>query len=165
MFPAALIRVVIDAVSGKTVGDIPGQKENHGVAIVPKLNRGFITDGAGEGSITIFDLKTNAILGVIKAQPDADGIIYDAGTDRILVSAGDSNALITFKPDIDPKSGKIETPIQLGGAPEFLAADGTGRVFVNLEDKSTVAVVDLKTRNGDRSLACAARRLTGWNGH
>lgn len=138
--------LVIDAVSGKTVGDIPGQKENHGVAIVPKLNRGFITDGAGEGSITVFDLKTNAILGVIKAQPDADGIIYDAGTDRILVSAGDSNTLITFKPEIDPKSGKIETPIQLGGAPEFLAADGTGKVYVNLENKDVVAVVDLKSR-------------------
>jgi len=107
--PRSTHTLVIDAVSGKTVGDIPGQKENHGVAIVPKLNRGFITDGAGEGSITIFDLKTNAILGVIKAQPDADGIIYDEGADRILVSAGDSNTLITFKPEIDPKSGKIES--------------------------------------------------------
>jgi len=58
--PRSTHTLVIDAVSGKTVGDIPGQKENHGVAIVPKLNRGFITDGAGEGSITIFDLKTNA---------------------------------------------------------------------------------------------------------
>ncbi len=144
--PRSTHTLVIDAVSGKTVGDIPGQKENHGVAIVPKLNRGFITDGAGEGSITIFDLKTNAVLGVIKAQPDADGIIYDAGTDRILVSAGDSNTLITFKPEIDPKSGKIETPIPLGGGPEFLAADGTGKVYVNLEDKDVVAVVDLKSR-------------------
>lgn len=144
--PRSTHTLVIDAVSGKTVGDIPGQKTNHGVAIVPKLNRGFITDGAGEGSITIFDLKTNAVLGVIKAQPDADGIIYDAATDRILVSAGDSNTLITFKPEIDPKSGKIETPIPLGGAPEFLAADGTGKVYVNLENKDVVAVVDLKSR-------------------
>ena len=144
--PRSTHTLVIDAVSGKTVGDIPGQKENHGVAIVPKLNRGFITDGAGEGSITIFDLKTNAILGVIKAQPDADGIIYDEGADRILVSAGDSNTLITFRPEINPKSGKIETPIQLGGAPEFLAADGIGKVYVNLENKDVVAVVDLKSR-------------------
>jgi outer membrane protein assembly factor BamB len=83
---------------------------------------------------------------VIAAQPDADGIIYDPGTDLILVSAGDSNSLITFKPNIDPKSGHIETPIPLGGAPEFLAADGSGKVFVNLEDKDSVAVVDLKTR-------------------
>jgi len=110
------------------------------------LNRGFITDGGGNGSITIFDLKANAVLGVITALPDADGIIYDEGTDRILVSAGDSNSLITFKPDIDPKSGKIEAPIALGGAPEFLAADDAGKVYVNLKDKDVVAVVDLKTR-------------------
>ena len=139
--------MVVDAVSGATIGDIAGQNKSHGVALVPKLNRGFITDGGGNGAITVFDLKTNAVLGVIAAQPDADGIIYDEGTDRILVSAGDSNSLITFKPDIDPKAGKIEAPIQLGGAPEFLAADGAGKVYVNLEDKNTVAVVDLKTRS------------------
>ena len=138
--------LVIDSASGKVVGDIGGQKVAHGVALVPKLNRGFITDGGGQGSITIFDLKSNAVLGVIQAMPDADGIIYDAGTDRILVSAGDSNALLTFAPEIDPKSGKIDAPIALGGAPEFLAADGSGKAFVNLEDKDVVAVVDLKSR-------------------
>ncbi len=144
--PRGTHTLVIDAASGKTVGDIPGQKNAHGVALAPKLNRGFITDGGGSGAITVFDLKTNAVLGVIAAVPDADGIIYDPGSNRVLVSAGDSNALITLKPDIDPKSGKIEEPIQLGGAPEFLAADGAGKVYVNLEDKDTVAVVDLKDR-------------------
>jgi hypothetical protein len=144
--PRSTHTMVIDAVSGQTLGDIPGQKIAHGVALVPKLNRGFITDGGGGGSVTIFDLKTNAVLGVIAAVPDADGIIYDPGSDRILVSAGDSNCLITFKPDIDPKAGKIEPPIQLGGAPEFLAADGAGKAYVNLEDKDNVAVVDLKAR-------------------
>jgi hypothetical protein len=138
--------MVIDSTSGKTLGDIPGQTKAHGVALVPRLNRGFITDGGGNGAVVVFDLKTNAVLGTITAQPDADGIIYDPGSDRILVSAGDSNSLITFKPDIDPKSGKIEDPIQLGGAPEFLAADGTGKVYVNLEDKDNVAVVDLRSR-------------------
>src|ERR1700733_12836865 len=138
--------MVIDSTAGKILGGIPGQTKAHGVRIVPRLNRGFITDGGGNGAIVVFDLKTNAILGTIAAQPDADGIIYDPGSDRILVSAGDSNSLITFKPDIDPKAGKIEEPIPLGGAPEFLAADGAGKVYVNLEDKDTVAVVDLKTR-------------------
>jgi DNA-binding beta-propeller fold protein YncE len=144
--PRSTHTLVIDAASGKTLGDIPGQKIAHGVALVPKLHRGFITDGGGGGTVTIFDLKTNVVLGVITAVPDADGIIYDPGSDRILVSAGDSNCLVTFKPDIDPKTGKIEPPIQLGGAPEFLAADGAGKAYVNLEDKDNVAVVDLKTR-------------------
>lgn len=144
--PRTTHTMVIDSASGKTVGDIPGQTKAHGVALVPRLNRGFITDGGGNGAIVIFDLKTNAVLGTIAAQPDADGIIYDPSSDRILVSAGDSNSLITLKPDIDPKTGKIETPIPLGGAPEFLAADGAGKVYVNIEDKDNVAVVDLKMR-------------------
>jgi hypothetical protein len=144
--PRTTHTLVIDSASGKVLGDIPGQTKAHGVALVPRLNRGFITDGGGNGAIIVFDLKTNAVLGTIAAQPDADGIIYDPGSDRILVSAGDSNSLITFKPDIDPKAGKIEAPISLGGAPEFLAADGAGKVYVNLEDKNNVAVVDLKSR-------------------
>src|ERR1700726_2032407 len=68
--------MVIDSESGKTIADIPGQKIAHGVAIVPEAGRGFITDGGGNGAIVIFDLKTNAILGSIVAQPDADGIIF-----------------------------------------------------------------------------------------
>jgi hypothetical protein len=54
--------------------------------------------------------------------------------------------LMTFKPDIDPKNGKIDPPIALGGAPEFLAADGAGKVYINLEDKDLLAVVDLASR-------------------
>jgi YVTN family beta-propeller protein len=144
--PRTTHTMVIDSASGKILADIAGQTKAHGVALVPRLNRGFITDGGGNGSIVVFDLKTNGVLGTIAAQPDADGIIYDPGSDRILVSAGDSNTLISFKPDIDPKTGRIEAPISLGGAPEFLAADGAGKVYVNLEDKDNVAVVDLKTR-------------------
>lgn len=94
----------------------------------------------------MFDLKTYAVLAKLAAAPDADGIIYDPGTDRTLISAGDSNALVTFKAGIDPQSGKIDAPIPLEGAPEFLAADGHGEAFVNLEDKDVVAVVDLTMR-------------------
>jgi DNA-binding beta-propeller fold protein YncE len=64
----------------------------------------------------------------------------------VLAVSGDGNALMTFKPDIDPKSGKIDPPVQLGGAPEFLAADGKGKAYINLEDKDAIAVVDLHSR-------------------
>ena len=137
---------VIDADSGKVLGDIPGQKIAHGVAIVPSVNRGFITDGGGDGAIIIFDLKTYAVLGKLATMPDSDGIIYDAALNRILAVSGDGNALMTFEPDIDPKAGKIDPPIALGGAPEFLASDGTGKVYINLENKDVVAEVDLSTR-------------------
>jgi hypothetical protein len=144
--PRSTHTMVIDAGSGKTLGDIPGQKNAHGVAIVPNVNRGFISDGGGDGAVIIFDLKTYATLGKIAAQPDADGIIYDPSIDRVLVVSGDGGTLMSLKPDIDPTSGKIEEPINLGGKPEFLAADGNGKLYINLVDKDNVAVVDFKAR-------------------
>jgi len=142
--PRSTHTMVIDADSGKTIADIPGQKHNHGVALAPEAGRGFITDG--EGSVVIFDLKTNAVLGRLKARPDADGIIYDKATGLVLVSCGDEGVLVTIKADVDPKTGSIDAPIDLGGKPEFLASDGAGKVYVNLEDKDQIAVVDLKAR-------------------
>lgn len=134
---------VIDSVSGKVLADIPGQVRSHGVAIVPALNRGFITDGGGSGAIVVFDLKTYAVLGKLATMPDSDGIIYDPATDLVLAVSGDGNKLMTFRPDIDPNNGKVDV-IELGGAPEFLAADGAGKVFINLADKDVVAVVNLR---------------------
>ena len=133
--------IAVDAVSGKLLGDVPGQQRSHGTALVPKVNRGFITDG-GKGVIVAFDLKTYAVLGTIPAQADADGIIYDPKLDLVLAVSGDGGVLMTFHPDIDLKNAKVDT-IDLGGKPEFLASDGN-RVYVNLENKDLVAVVDVK---------------------
>ena len=134
--------MVVDAAGGKVLADIPGQKRSRGVALVPRAGRGFISDGQ-DGSVTVFDLKTSEVLGKISAADDADGIIYDPASDRVLVSCGDANLLLAIRPDVDPKAGKAER-VELGGKPEFLAADGSGKVFVNLVDKALVAVVDAK---------------------
>src|SRR5437016_5258711 len=108
--PRSTHTMVIDSETGKTIADIPGQKIAHGVAIVPSAGRGFISDGGGDGAIVIFDLKTNATLGTIVAQPDADGIIFDPASGRVLVVSGDKGTLMSLKPDIDPKNGKIDPP-------------------------------------------------------
>lgn len=132
----------IDTNTGKLLADIPGQTRSHGVALVPKLNRGFITDGGGKGAILAFDLKTYAVLGSIPTMPDSDGIIYDGTADRVLAVSGDGNALMIFDPNLDLKTGLHVETIPLGGSPEFLVSDGN-RVYINLEDKDVVAVVDL----------------------
>jgi DNA-binding beta-propeller fold protein YncE len=136
----------IDEETGKVLADIPGQIRSHGVALAPKVGRGFITDGGGSGAILVFDLKTYQVLGKIATMPDSDGIIYDPGSNLVIAVSGDGGAVMTFNPDIDPKSGKMDEPIKLGGAPEFLAVDGSGRAYINIEDKDTIAVVDLHTR-------------------
>jgi hypothetical protein len=144
--PRSTHTLVIDTASGKTIADIPGQKNAHGVALAPAAGRGFISDGGGDGAIVIFDLKTNAVLGTITAKPDTDGIIFDSNSGYVLVVTGTGKGLMLFKPDIDPKNGKIDEPIALDGEPEFLAADPGGRAYVNLMTTNEVAVVDIKSR-------------------
>jgi DNA-binding beta-propeller fold protein YncE len=144
--PRTTHTMVIDGESGKTLADIPGQKNAHGVALAPAAGRGFISDGGGDGAIVIFDLKNYAVLGSLAAMPDADGIIFDPTSGHILVVSGRGKALMSFKPDIDPKNGKIDEPIALRGEPEFLAADAAGKVYINLMDAHEVAVVDFKAR-------------------
>jgi DNA-binding beta-propeller fold protein YncE len=136
--------LAISTTTGKVLADIPGQIRSHGIAIVPALNRGFITDGGGPGAIDVFDLTTYKLLGKIHTMPDSDGIIYDRFANLILAVSGDEGKLMTFSPNIDIASGKVTT-IDLGGKPEFLAADRDGKAYVNIPDKNLVDVVDLKT--------------------
>lgn len=138
--------LAIDTTTGKVLADIPGQIRSHGVALVPRLDRGFITDGGGSGHVLVFDMKTYKVLGSISTMPDSDGIIYDPFTNQVLAVSGDGHALMTINPAIDPKDGKIAPPIDLGGSPEFLASDASGRVYINLPHENEVAVVDLHTR-------------------
>ncbi len=114
------------------------------MAIVPSAGRGFITDGE-DASVTVFDLKTYAVLGKVKAAADADGVIYDPASGKVLVVCGDAGVLIPIPADVDLKTGKADPAVDLGGKPEFLAADGQGKAYINLEDKDQVAVVDTKT--------------------
>ena len=142
--PRSTHTMVLDARTGKTLADIPGQKRNHGVAIVASAGRGFITDGA-DGSVTVFDLKTYAALGKVKTAEDSDGVIYDPASGKVLVVCGDAGVMIPISPDLDLATGRADAAVELGGKPEFLAADGKGKAYINLVDKDQVAVVDTKT--------------------
>jgi DNA-binding beta-propeller fold protein YncE len=142
--PRTTHTMVLDAATGKRVADIPGQKGNHGVALVPSAGRGFITDGR-DGSVMVFDLKTFEVLGKVKAADDADGIIYDPASRKVLVSCGDAHVMVPIAPDVDLKTGQADPAVDLGGKPEFLVADGKGKVFINLVDRNRVAVVDTTT--------------------
>ena len=132
---------VIDLETEKVIGTISGMKGVHGIAVVNDMNRGFISDGKGSAAVA-FDTKT---LQVIKTIPisgsDADGIIYDPFSKKIFVFEGDANAAVV----VDPTELKETASIKLGGAPEFAVADGKGIIYNNLEDKSSLDVIDTKT--------------------
>jgi DNA-binding beta-propeller fold protein YncE len=148
--PRSTHTMVLDTATGKTVADILGQKRNHGVAFVPAVpagGLGFITDGA-DGSVTVFaraSLATFVVLGKVKTADDADGIIYDMASDKVLVACGDAGVMVPISLPFNPKTGTADPAVDLGGKPEFLVADGQGRAYINLEDKDQVAVVDTKT--------------------
>jgi DNA-binding beta-propeller fold protein YncE len=136
--------MVVDAATGKVVGDIPDTPGIHGIAIVAKSGHGFTTN-ARDSTSTMFDLKTLAPIKKIKAGINGlDGIMYDDGTDRILTinhSTPEGTATV-----IDPNSGEVVGKVTLSGrAPEGGVSDGKGRIFINIEDKNAIDVIDTKT--------------------
>jgi DNA-binding beta-propeller fold protein YncE len=131
---------VLDADSGTVVGKITGLKRDHGIALVPELGRGFISDGDAAQAV-IFDLKTLKTIGQVKAEADADSILYDAASKRIFVFEGQPKSCTV----IDPTKGTVVATIPLGGAPEQAAADGKGMIYDNLEDTNEVIAIDSRT--------------------
>src|SRR6267143_6597711 len=129
--------VVIDADSGKPVGEIADTPGVHGIALAPELGRGFTSNGR-ENTVSVFDIKTLKTLNKIKVGNRPDAILYDPATQRVFTfNAGSQDATA-----IDAAKGEVVGSIPLGGKPEFSASDGKGTVFVNLEDKNQLFVLD-----------------------
>jgi len=128
---------VINADSGALIGNITGLKQDHGVAIAHEFGRGFISDGA-QGKVIIFNLKTLNVIGEAKADNDADSVVYDPASKRVFAQNGDPHSSTV----IDAKSGSVVGTIELGGAPEFAVADGSGTVYINLESENQVVALD-----------------------
>jgi len=125
----------------------------HGVALAADLDRGFTSNGK-DNSVTIFALSTLKVIGSVPAEKKPDGIVYDPASKRVFAANGESGSLTP----IDAATGKALTAIPLGGKPEFVAVDGKGRLFVNLEDKNLLLVVDTNkltvTHRYDLSASC-----------
>ena len=136
--------MVIDGPTGKVLGDIPDCPRNHGIALAAKAGHGFVTN-AGDSTVTMFDLKTLAVIKKIPVKVGGlDGIMYDDADDRVILT--NHSRPIGTVTVIDPSSGTVLGNIDLeDNAPEGAVADGKGRIFVNNEGKSTIQVVDLKS--------------------
>lgn len=131
---------VVDADNYSVVGSITGFKRCHGVALVPELNKGFITDGDGE-KVVVFDMKSLKTTGEIKTYPDTDSLTYDPASKLIFTFNGDSkNSAV-----IDPVKDAMVKTIDLGGAVEQPVADGKGTIYDNNEETNDVVVIDTKT--------------------
>jgi DNA-binding beta-propeller fold protein YncE len=131
---------VLDLDSGAVVGKIENTQGVHGIAIAPDLGRGFVSNGQSS-TVTIFDLKTLKTIVEVPTGKKPDAIIYDPVTSRVFAFNGGSNSATV----IEAKDGKVAGTIDLGGGPEFAAADGNGYVYNNLEDESLVLKINSRT--------------------
>ena len=113
---------VIDADTGRLIGNITGLKKDHGVAIASEFGRGFITDGA-EGKVIIFDLNTLQVTGEAKADSDADSVVYDSFSKRVFAQNGDPNSSTV----IDARSGAVVGTIKLVELLNSPSPTGRGR--------------------------------------
>jgi DNA-binding beta-propeller fold protein YncE len=128
---------VVNIDTGKLEGDITDLKGIHGIALDKANNKGFISDGR-DNSVVVFDLKSLKQTGKVEAGTGPDAIIFDPASKRVFAFNGRSNNATA----VNVKDNSVAGTIDLGGRPEFAAADGKGKVFVNLEDKSSLVEID-----------------------
>lgn len=134
--------VVVDTQAGKVAGEIIDTPGVHGFVAVPSLKRGFSSNGQ-ENKASIVDLDTLKTVSKVVTGPNPDAILYDPTSGEVWTFNGRGQSATAF----NAKTGEVVTAsIPLDGKPETGVVDSAaGKVYVNLEDKSEIAVVDVKT--------------------
>lgn len=129
---------VFDLDTLEPAGEIPVSGTTaHGVAVDPKVHHGFVTSKP----VMMFDTKTLMTIKTIDVQGNPDGIFFDPFNERVYdLSHSAPNVTV-----IDAKDGSVVGTIDIGGAPEQTVSDGAGHLYIDIEDKGAIAVVDAKT--------------------
>jgi len=132
---------VMDEKTGKQIGAIDSMNGVHGIAIADNLNKGFISSGK-DSTVVVFDVTSYKVLDRVKVHGSSpDVITYRKSLNKVFVFNNRSSNFSI----IDAKTNKETSTISLDGRPEVAVFDGDSIMYVDLEDKSTVDVVNLKT--------------------
>ena len=145
---------ILDAKSGDSVGVIPNTTGVHGIAFAN--GKGYTSNGR-LNTVTVFDLKTAAVLSQINTGQNPDAIMYDPYTKLVITCNGRSHDLTL----IDAASGQVTGTITLDGKPETAVSDEAGKLYVNIEDKNKISCVDLKAQKVEASWPLGAEGPTG----
>lgn len=136
---------VVDGRSGKIIGNIESMPGGtHGIAISHATGRGFTDDGRA-GEAVVFDVKTLKVLKRIKAEEDADGIVFDPSSGHVFVIDGDSGKLTV----IDPRTERAIATIDAGGGLEFGVSGDNGKLYVNGAEKHEIVRINTATNTVD----------------
>ncbi|MGA9213255.1 YncE family protein [Kaistella sp.] len=128
---------IINPKTSASEGVIENQNGVHGIAF-DQENRGYITNGKSN-TVFVFDVKTNAKVASIEVGKKPDAVIFDEYSKKIIVANAGSNSLSI----INPKNLTVEKTIELSGNPEYLVSDLKGKIYVNIEDQSKIAEINL----------------------
>ncbi len=131
---------ILNKSTGDSIGIIENTPGVHGIAIIKKLNKGYTSNGRGN-NVSVFDLNTLKTTGQIATGENPDAIMYDPFSGKIITCNGRSKDLTI----IDPIEAKPIATIPVGGKPETAVSDNKGKLYVNVEDKNEIAVIDLKS--------------------
>jgi YVTN family beta-propeller protein len=144
------------------IGEVPTGTA-HGAAIDDSTHHGFATSNP----VTMFDTRTLKVIKTINTGGHPDGYLADPTAHRVyILSHAEPNVIA-----LDTNDGSIVGTLNLGGEPEQSVLDGHGHLFLDVEDKDRIAVVDtasLKlTGNYDISSVsggCAGLAIDATNG-
>jgi len=147
---------ILDARTGDSVGVIPNTTGVHGIAFDEALGKGFTSNGR-LNTVTAFDIKTAKVLQQITAGTNPDAIMYEPDSKKVITCNGRSHDLSV----IDPATGQVTATIALDGKPETAVSDGAGKIYVNIEDKNKITLVDIRSNTVITSWPLKAEGPTG----
>ena len=131
---------ILNKSNGDSADFIANTTGVHGIAFDVVQGKGFTSNGR-LNNVTVFDAKTNKIITQIATGQNPDAIMYEPFSKKIITCNGRSKTL-SF---IDPINNKLVDSVSVGGVPETAVSDGEGKIYINIEDKNEIAVIDMKT--------------------
>jgi YVTN family beta-propeller protein len=132
---------VVDSVSGSVVGQVMGfPGGSHGIAVAAAAGRGYTDDGKA-GTAASFDLTTLQVEKRLKADDDADALVFDPISAHVFIVDGDPGLLTV----IDPKTDAVVATIKAGGKLEYAVSGNNGKLYVNGAEKQEIVRIDTKT--------------------
>lgn len=141
---------VIDKKTGKPLSVFNDLSGVHGIALDVHNGKGFISNGK-DNNVVVFDMKTSAVLSKVVTGTNPDAIMYEPMSKTIVTGNGKSKSVSV----IDPVTLKVTATVDIGGKPEAIVSDQEGKLYVNLEDKAAIAVIDVKTWKVVRTIKLA----------
>ena len=153
--------IVLNADSGKVVGDIPDTPGVHGIALATDLGKGFVSNGR-EGTASVFDISNLKLITKVKVGDNPDAILYDPASKRIFTFNGKSHDASV----IDADKSVVAGTIKLDGKPEFGVSDSPGHhdhVILAPPAPTPTAGTGMPVFGGERPPLAAAPLTPGAN--